>query len=261
MNDSPHGCDLLIVSPHTDDAEIALGGTCALLADRGRSVWLLDLTRGELGSNGTPDDRWREAAAASEILGIAGRLQAALPDGFIGVHDAGQVAAVTHVIRRLRPRWLATAPMANRHPDHRAIGELVTKAAFMSRLAAYRPDRPDRPDEPELRAWPEGVSLPGTAERWEPEAVLHPCRPGETPDVLFDVSAVWERKLAALRAYVTQFEAADDRRRTMINDPLFLAEVERWARGWGFKAGASHAEALRTTAAPVLDDLPAERWS
>ena len=139
MNASAPFCDLLVVSPHSDDAEIALGGTIRRLADAGRSVWLCDLTRGELGSNGTPEGRWREAAAAAGILGVTGRLQFDLPDGFVSAQDAAQVAVVTDVIRRLRPRWAAAAPMPNRHPDHQAIPDLVRKGAFMARLAAWRP--------------------------------------------------------------------------------------------------------------------------
>lgn len=250
-----HGCDLLCLSPHSDDAEIALGGTLALLADRGRRVWLADLTRGELGSNGTPDDRWAEAEAAARILGVAGRVQLDLPDGFLGAHDPGQVAAVTALIRSLRPRWVVTAPMPNRHPDHRAVVPLVEKAVFMARLAAYAPAPPP------ARLWPDGAALPAPAERWEPEALLHCCLHGEEPDVVFDVSDHWERKLAALRAFHSQFGGDDGDRRTMINNPAFLQEVERWALARGFRHGCRHAEALRTAAAPVLSDLPAERWS
>ena len=76
-------CDLLVVSPHSDDAEIGMAGTLALLASRGRRVWVVDLTRGELGSNATPDERWAEATAAAAVLGLAGRLQLELPDGFV----------------------------------------------------------------------------------------------------------------------------------------------------------------------------------
>ena len=255
MNDASYGCDLFCICPHTDDAEIALGGTLATLTDSGHKVWVCDLTRGELGSNGTPDERWAEAADASAILGLTGRLQCDLPDGFISVEDPDQVAAAAAVIRRLRPRWVAAAPMPNRHPDHRAIGALVEKAAFMSRLAAWTPTLPGH------RVWDGGETLPDPVERWTTEAVLHVCLEGEPADVLFDVSAAWERKLAALRAYVTQFESVDARRSTMINDPAFLEQVERWARARGFRAGVSHVEALRTAAAPLLGSMPTERWT
>lgn len=250
-----HGCDLLCISPHSDDAEIALGGTLALLADRGRRVWLADLTRGELGSNGTPDSRWQEAVAAAEILGVCGRVQLDLPDGFIGVHDPAQVAAVTALIRSLRPRWITTAPMPNRHPDHKAVGPLVEKAVFMARLAAYAPALPS------ARVRPGDASLPAPAERWEPEALFHVCLHGEEPSVVFDVSDHWDRKVAALRAFASQFGRDDGDRSTMINNPAFLQEVERWALARGFRAGCRHAEALRTAQAPVLRDLTAERWA
>ena len=249
------GCELLCVSPHTDDAEIALGGTLHVLSNRGRRVWLCDLTRGELGSNGTPPERWREAAAASEILGIEGRLQFDLPDGFISAEDPAQIAVVVDVIRRLRPRWLVATPMPNRHPDHQAVPHLVRKAAFMARLAAYRPQTPAP------RVWPEDRELPPPAERWECETVGTVCRVDESPDAYVDITASWEAKTAALRCYRSQFEAADGARATHINDPAFLDEVERWSKAWGFRAGVERAEALRLDGAVVLGDLPMERWS
>ena len=272
------GCDLLCVSPHTDDAEIGLGATLRLLADRGRRVWVCDLTRGELGSNGTPDERWAEAAGASARLGLTGRLQLGLPDGFISVADPAQVAAVTAVLRRLRPRWVVSAPAPLRHPDHLATPALVAKAAFLSRLAAYDPPFPV------ARWWPAeepgaggaaagaAVARPGSAmpappgpgpagAPWRPEAVFEVCPPGQTPTVVFDVTATWEAKREALACYRSQFDAAGGRRPTMINDRSFLAEVERWALRWGHLAGVGYGEALRGAAAPVLGDLPAERWA
>jgi hypothetical protein len=108
--------DLLVVSPHTDDAEIGLGGTLAMLARQGSRVWCLDLTRGELGTNDRGDERWDEAGRASAVLGLTGRVQLALPDGFISAEDRQQAEAVAHVVRCLAPRWVVTAPDAWRHP-------------------------------------------------------------------------------------------------------------------------------------------------
>ena len=112
INNAAPRCDVLVISPHTDDAEIGLGGTMALLASQGRSVWCLDLTRGELGTNDTGDERWSEAQAASRILGLAGRVQLALPDGFISAVNRGQAEAIVWVLRSLAPRWVFTAPDA-----------------------------------------------------------------------------------------------------------------------------------------------------
>ncbi len=249
------GVDFLCLAPHSDDAEIGLGGTLRLLADQGRAVWVCDLTRGELGSNGTPDERWQEAIAAARALGLAGRLQLSLPDGFITPQDPQQVAAVVHVIRRLRPRWLASAPAPARHPDHLATPALVRRAAFLSGLAAYLPAAPAS------RAWPAPPPAEGADHPWRSEALLEVCPPGQPPAMIFDVTAVWPAKAAALACYASQFAAGPGRRPTLINDAAFLADIEHTARRWGFQAGCELGEALRTDAVPVLRDLPPLRWA
>jgi bacillithiol biosynthesis deacetylase BshB1 len=249
------GVDLLVVSAHTDDAEIALGGSLRLLSLAGRRIWVCDLTRGELASNATPDERWAEAATASERLGLSGRLQLSLPDGFLSPEDPGQTSALVAVIRRLCPRWLAVAPESRRHPDHRALPPLAARAAFLANLATLQPAWPT------ARTWPRDLQLPEPAERWRPEALLETCAVGEEPSLIFDVSGTWEDKLAALACYRSQFQRGPGRRPTMLNDPAWSAEVERRGRHWGFRAGVSYGEALRGRVAPVLLDLPREVWA
>ena len=93
-------CDLLCISPHSDDAEIGLGGTLRLLGEKGRRVWVADLTRGELGSNATPDERWAEAGRATRTLGLTGRAQLQLPDGFVSAEDPDQLEqALINLVR------------------------------------------------------------------------------------------------------------------------------------------------------------------
>ena len=249
------GCDVLVVSPHTDDAEIGLGGTIALLAEQGRSVWLADLTRGELGSNATPDERWAEAAAASALLGVAGRCQLDLPDGFVSGHDRAQVTAVVGLIKRLRPRWIITAPDAVRHPDHRQTPALVERAVFLARLASLAADVTPS------AIWPDGAALPDATDRWQVEAVWQTAADHEQPSVLFDVSATWATKCDALACYASQFTREPGRRPTMINSEDFLEKIERRGRTWGRQAGVRYAEALVTGQAQVLTDLPETRWS
>lgn len=248
------GCDLLVVSPHTDDLEIGVGGTVALLSGRGRKVWGLDLTRGELGTNADPQERWREAAAASAVLGLTGRLQLDLPDGFVDAHDPQQVAAVVAVLRRVRPRWVVTAPDPIRHPDHVQTPLLVARAAFLARLESFRPDLGT------CRLWPHDARLAEPVPRWQTEAVLAVCGEKERPCLLFDVTTSWARKMEALACYPSQFKLESGRRATMINEAGFLEHIERRARTWGRGAGVEVAEALATTAVPVLGDLPQERW-
>lgn len=248
-------CDLLCVAAHTDDAELSLGATLRLLADRGRCVWVCDLTRGELGSNADPDERWGEAGAASAVLRLAGRLQLALPDGFLSADRPEQVAQVAATIRLLRPRWIVAAPAAERHPDHLAVAALVRKGAFMAGLISFATG------EPAGRWWPAPPDLPAAAERWRAEAVLEVCPLGAAPSILFDAGPAWAAKRQAIACYASQFDLRPGRVATRLNDPAFLEGVEHRGRTWGRLAGLRHAEALRGDAAMVLDDLPPQRWS
>jgi bacillithiol biosynthesis deacetylase BshB1 len=256
MNEiTPYGCDLLVISPHTDDAEIGVGGTLRLLADRGRKAWVVDLTRGELGTNATGDERWQEAESASGVLGLTGRAQLELPDGFIDSRDREQVGQVVAVLRRLRPRWVVTAPDPVRHPDHLETPQLVRRAVFMARLAAWQPPAPGG------RIWSQGDGLPAAQEKSTAEAVFSVCPDDGRPSVIFDISAAWTAKLAALECYASQFSRQPGRKQTMINDAAFLEKIERRALTWGRRAGVEHGEALCSQAVPVLDDLPDRRWS
>lgn len=252
-NDGP-ACDLLVISPHTDDAEIGLGGTLRLLADKGRRVWAVDLTRGELGTNATPDERWVEAGKASAVLGLEGRAQLDLPDGFIDSTDRDQVHRVVGVIRRLRPRWVVTAPDPVRHPDHLETPKLVSRAVFLARLAACTPL------EPGGRLWDQGESWAEPAERWETEAVFSVCPDDGAPAVIFDISTTWPAKEEALACYASQFARQEGRTPTWINDTAFLEKIERRARTWGRRAGVTMGEALCGSPCPVATDFPTDRW-
>lgn len=247
-------CDLLCICPHPDDAEIALGATLRLLADRGRRVWVCDLTRGEAATNADPQTRWEEARAAGEVLGLAGRLQLALPDGFLAAADRAQILAVVHVLRRLRPSWVVTAPAAVRHPDHLATPALVRRAVFLARLPALEAP------EPPTRWWP-AEPPPAAADSWVPAVVADTCPEDRQPDLLFDVSGTWEAKRSALACYGSQFRREAGRRPTAINDPSFLEAVEDAGRRWGRRAGVARAEALSLDMRPVAADLPAGPWA
>lgn len=253
INETHPACDLLVVSPHPDDAEIGVGGLLAALCAQGRRVWALELTRGELGTNAQPQERWEESVAAAKVLGLAGRVQLELPDGFIDANDQGQAAALVAVIRRLRPTWLVTAPEPLRHPDHQATPGLAARAVFLSRLATWQPELPP------LRLHGAGA-LPEPADRWETVTVAHVTPEDGRPSLLFDISAHWERKLEALACYRSQLRRDDGRRATVINDPAFLQRIEDRARRWGRQAGTTHAEALTTQMVPVVADLPSEAW-
>ncbi len=247
-------CDVLVISPHTDDLEIGVGGTVALLAGQGRKIWGLDLTRGELGSNATVQERWTEAGEASALLGLTGRVQLELPDGFIAANNPDQVAQVVSLLRMLRPRWVMTAPDPVRHPDHKETPALVERACFMARLKAFAP-APGK-----MILWEGGARPAEAASRWEIEALLNVCPDREKPDLVFDVSTTWQTKTSALNCYGSQFQRQSGRVVTAINDPAFMSRIMRRAQDWGRRAGVEYGEAFQSSAVPVLTEFPGQRW-
>ena len=128
--------DLLVFGPHPDDLEIGLGGSIAKHVALGHRVGLCDLTRGELGTNGTPDERIAESEAARVVLGAAWRENLGLPDGDIG-GDRSHLRTIVELIRRARPKTIAVPYERDRHPDHVSASRLLTRAAFQSGLARY----------------------------------------------------------------------------------------------------------------------------
>jgi bacillithiol biosynthesis deacetylase BshB1 len=183
MNDA---LDVLAVMAHPDDAELLCGGSLAKGAAAGERVGILDLTRGELGSRGTQEIRAREAARAAEILGLAVRRNAGLPDGHLqNSLEARRVVA--GLLRELRPRTVVTHWLASRHPDHRACAELVRDAAFLAGLPNF----------------------PADGERHRPLKVVHAIAFREDagqPSFVIDITAHIGTKLRAIAAYESQFE-------------------------------------------------------
>ncbi len=180
--------DLLAVFAHPDDAELLAGGTLIKAVDQGHRVAAVDLTRGELGSKGTPEIRASEAAASAELMGLMARENLGLPDGHLAATDAMR-RAVVEAIRRFRPRVVVTHYIVGRHPDHRLAAELVRDACFLSGLVNYPADGP----------------------KHRPTKLLHTMSYREDavdPRFIVDTSAQLERKLDALRCFASQWDPA-----------------------------------------------------
>src|SRR5262249_44110021 len=121
--------DLLVFGPHPDDIEIGLGGTVARHTAAGHSVGLCDLTEGEMGSNGTPEERRAEAVDAARVLGARWRENLRWPDGGITASPE-MIRSAVDLIRRHQPRTIAVPYWEDRHPDHVAASEVLRLAAF-----------------------------------------------------------------------------------------------------------------------------------
>ena len=215
--------DLLVFGPHPDDLEIGLGGTIARHSARGLRVGLCDLTAGEMGSNGTVEERLAEAESARAVLGAAWRENLRWRDREIGKHPEHLVEAV-RFIRRHRPRVVAAPYWSDRHPDHGAASAVLTEAAFNSGLRRY--------DE-------------GT-EAWKPDWVCYYfINDADRPSFVVDVTDVYEVKRRALDCHATQFAlAASNRAATRLNTPLFRQLIESRDAQFGALAGVTWAEGV-----------------
>jgi bacillithiol biosynthesis deacetylase BshB1 len=201
--------DCLVVAAHPDDAELFAGGTIALALRRGRRVGILDLTRGETASRGSAATRAAEAAAASRILGLTVRETLDLGDGDLA-NTQERRRAVAEVIRRLRPRLIIGHGPQDRHPDHRRAHELTRDAAFLAGVGGFDPI-PTGLTNPTRPTAPSASSTPDAPAPWRVAALAfwpgNTLQPPPPADWVVDVSEVFEIKLAALRAYSTQFMA------------------------------------------------------
>lgn len=233
---STYGVDVLAFGPHPDDVELFAGGTMIRFAQLGHSTGVVDLTRGELSSHGTPETRAAETAAASRILCLRFRENLELPDAFIhpwsGYDDpvaAGRtshLARAVEIIRRHRPELVLLPWIEERHPDHAAAGMLLGKAVFFAGVRKFETDPP--------------------SERFVPRQVLYyQLRHRMTPSFIFDTSQAAELKAQAIACYASQVQRKAGEDATLISSPRAIDAIEARDRFYGSMIGASHGEPLR----------------
>ncbi len=215
--------DLLVFGPHPDDLEIGLGGTIARHTAAGDSVGLCDLTAGELGSNGTPEERLREADAASKVLGAVWRENLRWPDGGI-TGSAEQIRSAVELIRRHQPRSIAIPYSDDRHPDHVAANRVLTIAAFKSGLRRYETGQP-----PWRADWVCQYFINDSVE----------------PSFVIDVSQFYDRKRQALACHRSQFvPSASGAVETRLTHSTFKQLVESRDAQFGALIGVAFAEGV-----------------
>jgi bacillithiol biosynthesis deacetylase BshB1 len=202
-----HGVDLLIFAAHPDDAEIGMGGTIAKQVALGQKVVICDLTRAECSSNGTPEERQREAEHASAVLGTFSRYNLGFPDRGIEPGNQEQLVAIVKLIRTLRPRVVFAPHWVDRHPDHVACSQLVKEAVFNAKLRNWH-------GEIEAQAW--------AVDR----LVYYFINDVHKPDFIVDISEYQVQKMDGLRAYESQFTAPSTANDFVVT-PLNQAYLER----------------------------------
>jgi bacillithiol biosynthesis deacetylase BshB1 len=213
--------DLLAFGPHPDDIELGLGATIALHARQGLQVGLCDLTAGEMGSNGTVDERLAEAEAARAALGASWRTNLRWTDRAI-TGEAGQLRQAAGLVRQARPRAVALPYWSDRHPDHVAASRVLTEAVFNAGLRRYEAD----------------------GEAWKPDWVCYYfINDSATPSFVVDVSDVYDVKRRALACHASQFAPSGAGAvETRLTSARFSQLIESRDAQFGAQVGVAFAE-------------------
>jgi len=229
--------DVLAIAAHRDDVELTCAGTLLKAVDAGYRTGILDLTAGESGTRGSAEIRAAEAARAAEILGVAERRNAGFPDAHLENSEAAR-RAVVEEIRHFAPRVVILPFPVGRHPDHRIASELGRDACFLSGLARY------------------GAS--GGAHR--PHKILYALSYREDPvkpTFVVDVSAQFERKLAAIRCYSSQFDGAKAAGEIFPTGQDLYALVETQNAHYGSLVRTRYGEPFYTEETMAVEDVVA----
>ncbi len=214
--------DVLVVAPHPDDAELAMGGSILRFQEEGLRVGIVDLTSGEPTPLGSPEIRARETAAATEVLGLDWRQNLDLPNRSLEPTLEAR-AKLAGVFRETRPRWIFTPYWEDAHPDHLAATELTEAARFWSKLT-----KTEMPGEP----------------YYPPRLFYYFCfhlRHIPQPAFIVDISGHWEKKRAALECYHSQLVQGRPQGTMSI-----IERLRDQASVWGFTIGTEYGEAFTT---------------
>lgn len=234
--------NILAIGAHPDDVELGCGATLAKEIANGKKVGILDLTRGELGTRGTPEIRAVEAQRAAEILGVVVRENIGIPDGFFTNSKENQLKII-EVIRKYQPEIVLCNAVDDRHIDHGKGAKLTSDACFLSGLRRIETKSEGSPQQP-----------------WRPKLVYHYIQwKNLEPDFVVDVSGFIEKKCEAVFAYTSQFyDPKADAPDTPISSSNFKESISYRARDLGRLIGTEYAEGFtveRYVGVNSLDDL------
>lgn len=219
--------DLMVMTVHPDDAELGAGGTIAKYVAEGKTVGIIDLTRGELGTRGTAETRAAEALEAARVLGVTVRENLGLRDGFFTNEEDSQ-RIIIQAIRKYRPEIVITNALDDRHPDHGRASKLVNDALFLSGLRRIETQE----DGQDQEAFRPRLQLQLIQDKYI------------QPDIVLDISEYWSLKEESILAYKTQFNSLteDDGPQTYISSPDFMEYTKGRAKEFGRNIQVAYAE-------------------
>jgi bacillithiol biosynthesis deacetylase BshB1 len=231
--------DILAIGVHPDDVELACSGTLIKHADQGKTFGILDLTRGELGTRGTPEIREKEAQNAAEFMGAKFRLNAGLKDGFF-INDEDSKNKIIQVVRWCRPEIVLANAISDRHPDHGRASLLAYEACFLSGLRKHKTEYQDE-----------------VQEAWRPRHIFHYIQDHNIePDFVVDIAEALDRKMQAIALFKSQFYNPDSGGPvTPISTKAFQDFLIAKARTYGRSAGFEFGEGFNTRERPGITNL------
>jgi len=231
--------DILVFAVHPDDAELGCSGTILKHIAMGKKVGIVDFTRGELGTRGSAEIRDAEAADSARIMGLHTRENLSFKDGFFKNDEEHQLEVIK-MVRKYQPEIILTNALHDRHPDHGRAGNLANDAIFLSGL---------RRIETEIDGF--------VQKEWRPRLVLQYIQDRYIePDIIIDITEFSDQKVAAIRAFKTQFDSPDQSEpQTYISSPEFLESVIARAREFGKQIGAQYGEGFTSRKLLGVDSL------
>ena len=218
--------DFLAIGAHPDDVELGCGGTIAKLISEGKSVVIIDLTQGELGTRGSAETRAQEAKKAGEILGVSARENLKLKDGFL-VNSEEYQMEIVKMIRKYQPDVVFANAIDDRHPDHAKAAKLESDACFLAGLRRIE------------------TTLDGEVQNeWRPKHVFHYIQWKEIkPDFVIDISDFLSKKIDSCMAYSSQFyDPTSSEPETPISNRDFFESLTYRAQNLGRLSGVAYAE-------------------
>jgi bacillithiol biosynthesis deacetylase BshB1 len=234
--------DVLAIGVHPDDVELGCSGTLINEVKRGKTVGIVDLTEGELGTRGTVETRYKEASDAAAIIGATARENLKMRDGFFKNDEEHQLKVI-QVLRKYRPEVVFANILEDRHPDHGRAGQLVYDACFLSGLRQVKTT--------------DGIGEEQA--KWRPKYLFHYLQDRfYEPHFIIDVSESFEQRMASVKAYTTQFyNPSSSEPATYISNPDFIESIIARARLLGKRIGVQFAEGFVTKKSIGISNLDA----
>lgn len=231
--------DILAIGAHPDDVELGCAATLAKEIKNGKTVGILDLTRGELGTRGTAEIRDKEAQNAAEILGAKFRHNLEFSDGFI-VNNAASQLEIIKIIRKYQPNIVLCNAIDDRHIDHGKASKLASDACFLSGLQKI-----------------ETIFEGNHQKAWRPKHVYHYIQwKNIEPDFVVDVTGFLDKKLQSVFAYKSQFHQENAKEpETPITSTNFRDSITYRAQDLGRLIGTEHAEGFTTERYPAVKSI------